>query len=189
MKSFKKLTALLLTIAMVIVMGLSMGMNAQAAEKVVVGSGNSSISVNFVSEVEGTSIPVAGSTEATYYFDKEKTVTAHDAIVASANKIAGSENAVVEGSTDTYKYIDGIFGLNTENHYGTNSWTGKYWKIIIEGLDTDGESVTFESSLYASQIPLGESVTFDNIYNADFTSVTCQVTGITMKYVQETMTW
>ncbi len=183
MKNFKKLTALLLTIAMVIVMGLSMGMNAQAA-----GSGNDSITVKFVSKVDGKTIPTPST--GTYYYTAESGVTAHDAIVAVANEVAGSENAVVEGTGSTYKYIDSIFGLGTVNKYGDNSWEGEYWKIIVTGINADtGKKVTFESSLYASQIPLGEDVKFENIYNASFTSVTCEVTDITMEYVHESMSW
>ncbi len=126
--------------------------------------------------------------------NRTKTVSASNglaAITTAGNQILA--NTVVTGTTtggDTT--IEKVFTLPTINKYTSNSWKGYYWMVIVNGVDENDEDVSFESSEYPADIPLGTEHTFNNIWdneNQSYSSITCTVTSLEVHYVTAYYTW
>lgn len=186
MKTLKRMFAVML--AVVMMMGL--GVTSMAREAVY----DSSVPVTFEVEEYPDSdqyvedkLPSGDDWTVNYQYNKDDGKTALDAISYAAGKLSNAAfDTGINKDGDTY--INSIFTLPTINNYGTNSWEGYYWKIIVTGLDENGREVTFDSPVYANKIPLGKQTTFTNEYDKKF-PITCTVKSITMRYCYESMSW
>ena len=193
MKAIKRMLAVVL--AVVMMMGL--GVTSMAKETVY----DSSVSVVYEvqkypdsSKYQQSKLPTAAEWKKTYVFNKAENKTAKDAIEETAKQLSPEAGAVTGINKDGDTYIDSIFTLPTINNYGTdengkNTWEGYYWKIIVTGLDEEGNEVIFDSPVYANKIPLGVEHEFTNEYDTTTFPITCTVTKITMQYCYDSMSW
>lgn len=196
-KMVKKLLSLV--VALTMIMGLSLTAFAADAYGDNTGIYGNSIDITYSITNQlpssdlytASAVPDVDNRECTYHYNIGSNDNVLEAIRATA-KVLSPSSDITTTATNYGTAIDSIFTLPTVNNYGSNSWSGNYWKITLIGhVGNDTTTVySFDAPGYPSAIKLGTAQNLNNIYGQSYTSLqNFMLDEIVVSYVYESMTW